>query len=585
VKSESDIRAEWLALLHSTAAADRPRAEAAVRKLYAAAGFAAPAHAIWFDSPCPASWAVAALVAPYHHVWAQNMASVARSIDGRKRLDAVKATLVERLGAADWNQALSLVSSPLGMHLQFPPDPTRILQSKIFEARYGLSGDPSSMFTVRGDSDDLSRAEQRFWGSNKGVLRSALHCPTTDSLVGFSFFDDYSFSTMADDQFRVGDREPPAIMAAAWDVARSAGMWWPFENAAILTERPTELHVDDRKLLHNGDGPAAAYPDGWRVYAWSGIAFPEQWILHPETIPPKELKHLDPSFRKHAASRTGLSAAKPPKKRLKPAAILSATLPDDHAARLERLRADAGGRLPFFERYQAGDVRQVWADLVALGADVRQDPHAADALAVAYETMRRVDANVRTIVQRLTAMKYAFTTDAAETGAWRARTKRTAAGAHVPPVAGVRRAIADFEKEAGALPLSLRAFYEVVGEVNLIGDHPTLAPRDGEIATDPLVVFAFDPAAADLESDDGDGGSAITIAPDALHKADTSGGDPYEIAIPDPRADGELLNERHGLLFVDYLRLCFRYGGFPGYDGAAEIRADIKGLNTGLIEF
>lgn len=77
----------------------------------------------------------------------------------------------------------------------------------------------------------------------------------------------------------------------------------------------------------------------------------------------------------------------------------------------------------------------------------------------------------------------------------------------------------------------------------------------------------------------------VTIAPDDLHKADTSGGDPYEMAIPDLRADGELLNERHDLFFVDYLRLCFRFGGFPGYDGRAEVPAELGTLSAGLIEF
>ena len=39
---------------------------------------------------------------------------------------------------------------------------------------------------------------------------------------------------------------------------------------------------------------------------------------------------------------------------------------------------------------------------------MRRDPHAADALAVAYETMRRVDLNVRTLVERLRALGYRF---------------------------------------------------------------------------------------------------------------------------------------------------------------------------------
>ena len=57
------------------------------------------------------------------------------------------------------------------------------------------------------------------------------------------------------------------------------------------------------------------------------------------------------------------------------------------------------------------------------------------------------------------------------------------------------------------------------------------------------------------------------------------------MAIPDARADGELLHERHGLFFVDYLRLCFEYGGFPGYEGRAEAPAELQHLKARLLEF
>lgn len=550
MRSEPEIRTEWLALMHSTAAADRPLAETAVRDLYTAAGFAAPRHIIWFDSPCAASWAVAALVAPYHNLWAENLASGALSGGDRQRLDAAKSSLGKHLGASDWKGALLTAGPPLGMHLQYPPDPTRILQSRVVEARVGLSDDLTWMFSVPDDGDDLFRAEQRFWGSNKGVLPSALHCPTTEAFIGHSFYEDYSFRTMADDERQAGDREPPAILAAAWDVARSSGMWWPFENIAMLTERPVELHVDDRKLLHAPDGPAAVYRDGWRVYAWRGMALPERWVLEPETIAPRELKQFDAEFRRHVESKVARSAGRTSSKPAKSA------------------------RIAFLERYQAGECVQVWADLVALGPEVRRDLHAEAALAVARETMRRVKTNVQTIVERLRAMKYAFS--------------RQAGSPYSPPAAGVQQAIADLEKSAGALPLSLRVFYEVVGEVNLIGNHPTLAPRNGRIAPDPLVVFGFDAGLVEYDDDDEEGderAAALIIAPDDLHKADTSGGDAYEIAIPDLRADSELLNERHSLFFVDYLRLCFRYGGFPGYDGAGQVPAEIEDLRAGLIDF
>lgn len=90
---------------------------------------------------------------------------------------------------------------------------------------------------------------------------------------------------MADDELRTADRGAPAIMRVSWDVALAAGLWWPFENAAILSERPAELHVNDRKLFHRGNDPAAVYRDGWRVYAWNGKAVPERWITEPETVP------------------------------------------------------------------------------------------------------------------------------------------------------------------------------------------------------------------------------------------------------------------------------------------------------------
>jgi hypothetical protein len=48
---------------------------------------------------------------------------------------------------------------------------------------------------------------------------------------------------------------------------------------------------------------------------------------------------------------------------------------------------------------------------------------------------------------------------------------------------------------------------------------------------------------------------------------------------------GELLDERHELLFVEYLRLCFRFGGFPGFDGADERPAAIDSLAAGLQPF
>ena len=180
--------------------------------------------------------------------------------------------------------------------------------------------------------------------------------------------------------------------------------------------------------------------------------------------------------------------------------------------------------------------------------------------------MRRVDANLRTVVRHLESMGYVFK-----------------AKPHVPPASDVRKNLDTFEKEAGPLPLSLRAFYQIVGEVNLLGRHPALSPRTGEVAPDPLLVYRFEEGLVEYDEED-DAPWAITIAPDDLHKADTSGGDAYEMKVPDSRADGELLNERHRLFFVEYLRLAFTFGGFPGYEGVVAVPAEVE-LKEGLLEF
>jgi hypothetical protein len=61
-------------------------------------------------------------------------------------------------------------------------------------------------------------------------------------------------------------------------VAKSAGWWWPFADAVILTERPTTLHRDGQTRLHSENGPALAYPDGFAIWSWHGVRVPQHLI-------------------------------------------------------------------------------------------------------------------------------------------------------------------------------------------------------------------------------------------------------------------------------------------------------------------
>jgi len=405
---------------------------------------------------------------------------------------------------------------------------------------------------------------------------------------------------MARDQMLIEQHRalPPAVLQNAWDVARNAGIWWPFADAVVLAERPAEVLRDAKGML------TLVFGDGWKA---------EPYSAGQKTAPHRERQ-----------------------KRVKADDILSVELPRDPEARIALLRGRAG-RLPLFDRYVAGDYEQVWRELVDLGPEVRAAARAADALAVAYETMRRVGQNVKTIIARLQAIGYAFENQAVrsevrrrqlaamfdqaselagklETGpgghgplqrlqvafqrmqgpkgmleslltAKKRTPKDNTVQAHVSPNAKTLKSILKLERKYGPLPLSLRAFYDLVGEVNLMGYHPAVSPAESSVAPDPLVVYGVESALEEIEGAEYEASEIrVTIAPDYLHKADISGGDPYSIQLPAPTADAPLQAEPHNVDFVEYLRLVFAWGGFPGWQQAdAILPAELERLREGLL--
>jgi hypothetical protein len=269
--------------------------------------------------------------------------------------------------------------------------------------------------------------------------------------------------------------------------------------------------------------------------------------------------------------------------------ILSVELPRDHEARLARLRSEAA-RLPLLDRYLAGEHEAVWNDLASLKAKVRSPDHAADALAVAYETMHRVDRNVAILTGRLGEMGYSFVQPGEGGGLLDSLFGRKPKGhdPHVRPGPDTWVSILEVEETIeGPLPLSLRAFYDVVGEVNLNGCHEAINPPGEDVLADPLMVYGAEDALGWLGSTDfEDQDMVIAIAPDDLHKANISGSGPYVVPVPSSGADVRLIDSPYETAFVDYLRLAFQWGGFPGWKAAkAAPPAELARLREGLLPF
>lgn len=445
-----------------------------------------------------------------------------------------------QIAKRDWNDLITIAGEKL-QHYTWHVTP-----------RLKLHNDNRDILRTDAFEDVLWNAELYF--------RTGL-CSQGDQPLEPYFQQYYSLYMMAVDESAALERKAPPLLTAAWTVARSAGYcWWPFPGVVILSERPVEIHFNEKFRLHREDGPAAVFRDGSRVWAWNGCPLQKEWIFHPEKIPRAELRQLDPTFRQYAETRVGAP-------KLKLSTILKRALPTASEKRVSLLKRHNRGSLQRFKRYKAGEHKKVWEELIALGPSVREDPHAADALAVAYETMRRVRENVRTVTARLKALGYDF-------------------GMERPlelPSAKSRKQIASLEKLVEGIPLSLRAFYDVVGGVNWTGNHPAIAPDDPSIEADPLVVEAVGTALEYCE--DGEDEDQVYIAPDGATKAGGRWDSSYVILVPNLGADGKLANEFHDVYFVEYLRVAFHCGGFPGYDGIDDSPPELENLSEGLLEF
>jgi hypothetical protein len=150
------------------------------------------------------------------------------------------------------------------------------------------------------------------------------------------------------------------------------------------------------------------------------------------------------------------------------------------------------------------------------------------------------------------------------------------------PEAGTEDSIARIEREVGALPLALKAFWRTVGSVDLTARHrrsqPVEYPWNACEYPDPLVVYPPSAAISELDEFLGDREERmrcdfpyiVPIAPDDVHKDNVSGGMWYNLSVPAVADDPPLNDEWHQTTFVNYLELAVRWGGFPGLERCPE---------------
>jgi hypothetical protein len=219
-------------------------------------------------------------------------------------------------------------------------------------------------------------------------------------------------------------------------------------------------------------------------------------------------------------------------------------------------------------RYVAGQREQVWRELRQVGGQVRDDPDlASEAQLVCDEMAVRARQNIQELVERLSRSGYHFHSN---------DDMREAIVPHMAPTDEVDTLLPWLESSFGALPMALMSWMRIVGDVWLVGTHPdwpTSVEADpfameleGALHPDWPSMRSYFEGERDcwfdsLEQDDG-GLFVLPVAPDRLHKANTSGGAPYGFFLPDRSAEG-LFRSQSTTPFVEYLNHVFANGGFP----------------------
>ncbi len=225
--------------------------------------------------------------------------------------------------------------------------------------------------------------------------------------------------------------------------------------------------------------------------------------------------------------------------------------------------------MTLYDRYINGQTEQVYQDIYALGQDAFLPENLQDIEKVLTETFHRVAYNLEIIYEELVAINYLFKADPEYNF-------EKSLHRPLPDTDILLQQLDEAVKPFGFVPLSMKFFYKIVGGVNFVWDYETNEDFMWEMA-DPIQITSLD---AVLETvmeewwheeiqqyiDDEDNEDAfIELAADDLHKDNMSGGQPYAIQITKKHSiDSSFVNERNNTTFINYLRICFEYCGFPG---------------------
>jgi hypothetical protein len=278
---------EHIRLQVSSEPADEEAAETALREAYVAVGVEPPGHIHWLDGPLEL---VALLTSTREVKWLD--------IDEEYR---------ERVPHCAWDDAtldrdeIEKLDYRAGQSLDYRIREARTHADREVDHAFGggTEGDGISKKIWRQVDDILWEPLQwligdRLWrelcvaagwpvgyslrhgewyGADFSLWHAIAAYDSAPSLIGLLYFDTYLAPNQAGPLARLNEQV--------------SGYWFG-KNVAFVVRKPRILARDERGLLHNAQGKAIEYVDGWGFWAWHGVRVPERAITTPTELLTRE---------------------------------------------------------------------------------------------------------------------------------------------------------------------------------------------------------------------------------------------------------------------------------------------------------
>ena len=222
------IREKWLNIGLRCGNKDNPRERAfqGAIEAYKIAGRTPPKYWVWMDSPYCAVIACSVLAQVGDQVLAQVRDQVRDQVSAQVR-DQVSAQVGDQVGDQVIAQVRDQVSDQVGA-----------------QVRDQVSEFANRWWWLPGQFDG-------FWIAFYETLKS--HCDF-EKLSGLS------------------------------KIAENCALCYTFPDVVVFCARPEQIHRDAEHRLHNLNGPAIGFPDGWGVWAVHGVRIDKYIIEQPEKI-------------------------------------------------------------------------------------------------------------------------------------------------------------------------------------------------------------------------------------------------------------------------------------------------------------